>query len=92
MNGWVDAPHAANKKTRRSHTGFIIFVNNAPIIWRSRRRNTVEASAFGLEFIAMKECIESITHLQYKLRMFGIPVADEGTHIFSDNEEVVIYI
>ena len=88
-HAWVDASHAANKKTRRSHTGFIIFVNNAPIIWHSRRQNTVEASTFGSEFIAMKACIEAITHLRYKLRMFGIPVADEGTHIFCDNEAVV---
>ena len=30
---FVDASHAANKMTRRSHTGFVLFVNRAPIIW-----------------------------------------------------------
>jgi hypothetical protein len=30
---FVDASHGANmKKTRRSHTGYIIFVNHAPIL------------------------------------------------------------
>jgi hypothetical protein len=32
----VDANHAGNKVTRRSHTGIIIFVQNAPIIWYSK--------------------------------------------------------
>ena len=32
---YVDASHAANKMTRRSHTGYIIFVNRAPISWYS---------------------------------------------------------
>jgi hypothetical protein len=30
---YVDASHAANKKTRRSHTGNVIILNRAPIVW-----------------------------------------------------------
>ena len=59
---FVDASHAANKVTRRSHTGFVIFVNRAPIIWYSKRQNTVESSSFSGEFIAMKACIETLQH------------------------------
>ena len=47
MTAFVDASHAANKVTRRSHTGFIIFVNRGPIIWYSKRQNTVESSSFS---------------------------------------------
>ena len=85
---YVDASHAANKMTRRSHTGFIIFVNRAPIIWYSKRQNTVESSTFSSEFIALKTCMESIVALRYKLRMFGIPF--EGpTQVLCDNKSVV---
>ena len=51
---FVDADHAGNKVTRRSHTGILIFCNLAPIIWYSKRQNTVETSTFGSEFIALK--------------------------------------
>ena len=85
---YVDASHAANKMTRRSHTGFIIFVNRAPIIWYSKRQNTVESSTFSSEFIALKTCMESIVALRYKLRMFGIPFEDP-TQILCDNQSVV---
>ena len=37
MTAFVDASHAANKVTRRSHSGYIIFVNRAPILWYSKR-------------------------------------------------------
>lgn len=88
---FVDASHAANKKTRRSHSGHILFVNRAPVKWYSKRQNTVETSAFSSEFIAMKQCIEEIEHLRFKLRMFGIPICNErtATHVLCDNESLV---
>ena len=33
---FVDADHAGNRVTRRSHSDIIIFVNSAPIIWYSK--------------------------------------------------------
>ena len=36
----------------------------------------------------MKTCIEHITALRFKLRMFGVPV-DESTKVLCDNQSVV---
>ena len=75
--------------TRRSQTGVIIFLNRAPILWYSKRQNTVESSTFGSEFVAMKTAVEQTEAQRYKLRMMGIPV--EGpTNVFCDNESVFI--
>ena len=48
------------------------------------------------EFIALKTCVESISALRFKLRMFGIPLnhndsthEDDAAYIFCDNETVV---
>ena len=51
MSCFVDADHAGCRVTRQSHTGVIIFVNRAPILWFSKRQNTVESSTFGLELL-----------------------------------------
>ena len=84
---FLDANHAGNKITRRSQTGILSFVNIAPIIAFSKRQNTVETSTFGSEFTALKNAVELIEVLQYKLRMFGVPI--EGpTNVFCDNESV----
>ena len=58
VNVFVDADHAGNKITRRSHTGIILFCNMTPIVWYSKRQNTVETSTFGSEFIALRIATE----------------------------------
>lgn len=85
---FVDASHASNKITRRSHTGFVIFLNRAPVIWYSKRQNTVEGSAFSSEFVALKCMTETVQAFRFKLRMFGL-IIDEATHVFGDNESVI---
>ena len=85
---FVDASHAANKVTRRSHTGYIIFMQRAPILWYSKRQNTVESSTFGSEFIALKACVEALQAFRFKLRMFGVPI-DGPSKVLCDNESVV---
>jgi hypothetical protein len=85
---FTDADHAKDRVNRRSQTGVLIFVNQAPIIWFSKRQNTVETSTFGSEFVAMKIAVELIEPLRYKLRMFGVPI--EGpADVFCDNQAVV---
>ena len=89
VTAFVDASHASCKMTRRSQTGFILFVNRAPIIWYSKRQNTIESSTFSSEFIAMKTCMEHIVSLRYKLRMFGVEV-DGPAKVLCDNNSVVL--
>jgi hypothetical protein len=85
---FVDANHAGNVITRRSHTGILIYVQNAPIIWFSKRQNTVESSSFGSEFVALRAAKDMLVALRYKLRMFGVPI-DGPANIFCDNNGVV---
>ena len=80
--------HAGNQITRRSHTGIIIYVNMAPVVWYSKRQNTVESSTFGSVYIALKIAVELIESLIYKQRMFGVPI-DGAARVLCDNESVV---
>ena len=59
----LDANHAGNVITRRSHTGIIIYVQNAPIIWFSKRQNMVESSSFGSKFVALRTAKDMIVAL-----------------------------
>jgi hypothetical protein len=85
---YVDADHAGNLMTRRSHTGILLYINNTPVIWYSKRQNTVESSSFGSEFVALRIATEMIEALRYKIRMFGVPI-DGSTDVFCDNKSVV---
>ena len=88
MGCFVDADFAGCKATRRSHTGVIVFLNNAPIVWFSKRQATVETSTFGSEIVAMRIAIELVEGLRYKLRMMGVPIA-RSTNVYCDNDSVV---
>ena len=70
---FVDASHGANKVTRISHSGYALFINRAPIKWMRKRQQTLETSAFSSDFIDLKQCIQDVEQLRFKLGMFGIP-------------------
>ena len=79
----VDANHAGNVANRRSHSGIIVYVNNALIIWYSKRQTKFEASSFGSIVFSLRIAKYIIEALRYKLRCFGILV--EGpAEVFCD--------
>jgi hypothetical protein len=62
-NCFLDADYTGNHVTHRLQTSILIFINRALIIWYSKRQNTVEASTFGSEFVAMWIVVELIEAL-----------------------------
>ena len=87
LNCFVDADHGGDRVTWRSQTGLVLFGNSAPLLWYSKRQNTVESLTFESEFVALRIATELITSFRYKLRMFGMPL-DGPTNVFCDNEVV----
>jgi hypothetical protein len=85
---FVDANHAGNVITRRSHTGIIIFIQNAPIIWYSKKQNTVESSTFGSELVAMRVARDLIVALRIKLKLFSVPLLGPA-NVLCENQGVV---
>ena len=88
MHVKVDADHASDTITRHSRTGFLVYLNSAPIYWWSKKQNSMESLSFGSEFIAMKQCCEYVRGLRYKLRMMGIS-CDDPMFIYGDNQSVL---
>ena len=88
MTCFFDAAFAGDLLNRRSRTGIIIYLNKAPMLWFSKSQNTVETSTFSSELVAMRQAVDMIEALRYKVRMFGIPL-EESTVVFGDNEAVI---
>ena len=85
---YVDSDHAGDRLTRRSRTGFFIYMNGAPIAWQSKKQATIESSVFGAEFVAMKVGMETTRGLRYKLRMMGVAM-DGPIYTYGDNMSVI---
>ena len=88
MLAYVDSDHAGEVITRRSRTGYIVYLNNSPVYWMSKKQQGVETSSFGAEFTAMKQCTEYIRGLRFKLRMMGISCSQPSL-IYGDNKSVL---
>ena len=89
IRAYVDSDHAGDKLTRRSRTGFLVYLNSALIYWLSKKQTSVEMASFGSEFVAMKhQSCEYLRGLRYKLRMMGIPV-NNPVFTCGDNQSVL---
>ena len=85
----VDSDHAGCMATRRSRTGFLVWLNSSLIYLSSKKQTTIETSSFGSEFMALKTCTEYVRGLRFKLRAMGIPVT-QCTYIHGDNQSVLV--
>ena len=85
---FVDSDHAGDKLTHCSRTGFIIYLNSSPIVWYLKKQATIETSVFGTKFMAMKQGVEALRGLCYKLCMMGIEISGPS-YIYGDNMSVI---
>ncbi len=60
----------------------------ALIDWNSKKQSTIETSVFGAKFVAMKQGIEKLRGLHYKLRMMGISLTSPSC-IYGDNKSQI---
>ena len=89
MRMFVDDDYAGDGANRRSRTGFLIFLNEAPIAWYSNKQSRVENLVVGSDFIAMQSVLsETIEGTRYKLRLMGATL-DSPTYIYRDNMSVI---
>jgi hypothetical protein len=86
---YVDADHAHDTVTRRSVTAILIFINNTPMRWYSKRQHTVETATYGAELVAARIATDMIIEIRYVLRMLGVPI-DGPALMLGDNNSVVL--
>ena len=65
-----------------------MFANNALIKSFSKRQNTVEASTFGSELVALRITRDLIVELRIKLMSIGCPLLGP-TNVYCNNQGVV---
>ena len=63
-------------------------MNSTLINWLSKKQATIETSVFRAEFVALKQGIEAIQGIQYKLHMMGIQLSGP-TYTFGDTMSIV---
>jgi len=86
--GFSDSDYAGDKDTRRSTTGYLFKLVNGPVIWCSKRQNTVSLSTTEAEFIAASETAREAIWLCKLLSDVGHPCAMPSP-LYVDNQSAI---
>ena len=71
---YLDSDWANCKETRKSISGFVMFLCGVPIMWRSKQQKSVSLSSTEAEWYALSEAVKEILFVAMVLLDMGISV------------------
>lgn len=73
LHAYCDADWASCPTSRRSTTGYCIFLGPSLLCWRTKKQSTVSRSSAEAEYRAMAHAVSELTWLHTLLHELGIP-------------------
>ena len=71
---YTDSDYAGDSQTRRSVSGYIIYVHGMPVQFRSKSQQSVTLSSTEAEWMALSEAVKDILFLRYLCESMHITV------------------
>jgi hypothetical protein len=85
-----DSDYCVDKETRRSVTGYVIFLNGTPIAWRSKRQKNVTLLTTEAEYVALSEAARETKFIQQVLKSLNFEV-ELPIKMFVDNVGTIFF-
>ena len=74
LKGYCDSDFAGDSDTRKSVSGFVIYLCGAAIAWRSKGQKSVTLSSTEAEYVAISEVTTEILYIAGILKFLNIPL------------------
>ncbi len=89
LKGYVDSDWGGDFTTRKSTTGYLFLLGNAPISWSSKLQKSVAISSCEAEYMALKEAAKELIWLKalfQQLKLLNSIIADT---LYCDNKSAI---
>ncbi|XP_021755972.1 uncharacterized protein LOC110721148 [Chenopodium quinoa] len=88
LSGWCDSDWEAGPLTRRSLTGWIVFLGKSPISWKTKKQPTVATSSSEAEYRCMSSTTHELKWLKALLLSMGVQ-HPKAIKLFCDNQSTI---
>ncbi|KAM2961779.1 hypothetical protein FF1_031321 [Malus domestica] len=88
LTAFSDADWAADLNTRRSVTGYVVYLGGNPISWQSKKQPSVSRSSTEAEYKALAHTAADVAWIRLILKDLGVPLPFQPT-IFCDNKSAI---
>ena len=88
VTAYSDADWGGDLDDRKSTTGYVMFINDNPVSWNSKKQQTVALSSAESEYMAISECMKEMLWLRALLSELGVrTVTPSIVHV--DNQAAI---
>ena len=88
LSAFADADWGSCSDTRRSVSGFCMFVGTSLIAWKSNKQDTVSNSSAESEYRAVADAVREIMSFRFLLEDLWVDVSD-ATPLYCDNTAAI---
>ena len=74
LKAYTDSEYSGDPDNRISVSGMIIFLQNSPVMWRSKAQRSVTLSTAEAEYVALSEATADVIFLKQVLEEMGLTV------------------
>lgn len=85
---WCDSDWAAYPISRRSLTGWLVFLGHSPISWKTKKQHTVSRSSVEAEYHSMAAITYELKWLKALLLSLGVHLP-KGIPLFCDSQSAL---